>query len=331
MDDIYTPDEARALMQAHSRAGGQRAAARDAQSNPLALAIESGVRALGYADIGNVDAPTRIKTPAVGSSQLDLTRALTMAGSEHGVFDLTALRAGETSELDPLAVVRQYSMCARAGATLYVPPANIAPGYNFPGGAVNDTILARVTHPATFAGVADGADVAVSNKPVLDESFSQSDMPAYASRFTITRAERRALGGALLEDELTQAVMMGLGTLIDTIVMTAVAAATPTPFSFGKLAALHLGLGDVSAVVGTGGAGVKVWPDGEFRTAQGIPAKLTAGHAGSFIGVWNRAFVALWPTVAIHAKRTNTSGDLDISVFANAKCVLPDTSSFWAV
>ncbi|EHP42309.1 hypothetical protein OR16_15309 [Cupriavidus basilensis OR16] len=111
--------------------------------------------------------------------------------------------------------------------------------------------------------------------------------------------------------------------LVDKLVFDAIDAATPAAFDFGRLAARNVGLGDVTAILGTGGQGATVWQDGTLRSKEGIAARLTAGHAKSFAGVFSRAFVAVWPTVSVHAKRMDANGNLDVSVFANARAVLP--------
>ena len=349
MPDIYTEDEVRALMQAHSRASQG-----DAQANPITRAVEQGSRALGYQefDRGRDADPLRIPKPAVATVGIDLSRQIDLGVSgdvlhllgittasvdhDHSIAPLpvTNVKAGETIKLDPMAVISAHSMAARAGAFVFAPSPNVAPGYSTPGqlgGVTQNTLLARVVDWANFSAVSDGADVPASGKPVLDALFSHSDMPHYGFRVQVTRKDHRDLGGALLEAEITAAVLKGIGILADSLVMSAIDAATPTPFTFAKLAARNAGLSDVQAICGTTGAPV-VWQDGTLRTSQGVRAMLTAGHAKSFIGRFDRAFVCVYPNVSIHAKRLTVDGTLDITCLVSAKAVLPSAAQdFWSV
>lgn len=345
---IYTDDEARTLMQAHSRASDRQTLSADTQANPIALAVEQGNRAIGYMefDRGRDADPLRIPKPAVATTAIDLGRALdlgvsgdmlhllgiTTAPVDHDhsveVLPVTNVKAGETIKLDPLAVISAHSMAARAGAFVFAPSLNTTPGT---AGMTTNQHLARVVDWASFAAVAYGADVPASGKPVLDALFNHSDMPHYGVRVQLTRKDHRDLGGNLLDAEITAAVLKGIGILADTLVMNAIDAAAPTPFTFAKLAARNAGLSDVQAICGTTGAPV-VWQDGTLRTTQGVPATLTAGHAKSFIGRFDRAFVCVYPSVSIHAKRLTADGTLDITCMVSAKAVLPSASQdFWTV
>ncbi|MFJ2995476.1 hypothetical protein [Pandoraea sp. NPDC087047] len=323
------------------------------QPNQVTIAIEQGSRALGFRDIGFADEPRRVAQPAVAATAIDLARAIDLGANGANIAQLLGIEsiapdgdpkgnvplssaidqpAGATTVIDPLATVRENSQAARAGAFVFLPPDGRSPGYNAATAAYSATALARVVDPAQFLPVTDGTSAIVSAKPVHDLSFGYADMDSYAIRFTLSRSEQRTLGGAELGDQLQGAVLRGLGLLVDKLVFDAIDAATPETFDFGKMAARNVGFGDITAVIGTSGQGATVWQDGMLRSKEGIPARLTAGHAKSFAGVFSRAFVAVWPTVNIHAKRMDANGNLDISVFANARAVLPTAAlDFFAV
>jgi hypothetical protein len=329
MDEtVYTEAEARALMDAYARAGS--ADVRQPQSRPLTTLIEDGVRQLGFVDhIYPEGRSLRTPKAAASNGALSFVETIKLDGGGRGVINL---KAGEATEIDPLAVARDNSMVARAGANIVVIDKERSPAlWDYNANAALQTAIGRVVLPATFEAIADGASTTVQTKPVSDALFALSDLPAYATQFTISRAERRSLGGDTLADAVTAGVMRGIGQLIDTVALNAVAAATPSAFSFGSLAALHLGVDDVSAIIGTGVASATVWPDGTFRSSQGLPARLTAGHAGSFAGVWPHAIVVLYPEIRLLANRLNVVGDLNIITFVNVKAVLPHPGSFWTV
>lgn len=298
------------------------------QQNPITIAIQEGSRALGWQDhfTPGFQEPRRIPAPAVASTALDLARAIDLGANGENIAQLLGIErrpAGTTKAVEPLTAIRESSQVARSGAFVFLPPDGRAPGYDASTGTYSATALARVVDAAQFALVADGTDAPVSNKPLHDAPFGYADMPSYALRFQITRREQHALGGDALEDELQGAIIRGLGLLVDKLVLSAIDSATPAGFSFGALAARNVGVDDITAIIGTNGQGATVWQDGTLRSKEGIQARLTAGHAKSFAGVFSRAFVAIWPTVAIHAKRMDANGLLDISVFANARAVLP--------
>ncbi len=330
---LYTDAEARALLEAHSRAGQ-----RQPQPNPLAALMADAERALGYADVGPADAPHRIRTHAASRVAIDLSQFIADGAPAPNVHGVKNRPTGETVELDPRAVIEQHSVVAQAGARIIVahPRDRAIPigGEKTDGllGFFSDPQMLRNVDPAQFATLADGADAPVSAIPTHDATFTWPDVPTAAFRTTITRAQNRALGGGEdLRDALLRSVLMGLGLYADKLLLAAIAAATPAAFTFGAAAAKFLKVDDLRAVIGTSGAGAGYRGDGAFVANPGIPAEITDATAGTYIGCFSSAAVAIWPELTVQARRLSTAGDLEVTCLVNAQAVLPDAGKFWTV
>lgn len=334
MPEIYTPEEARTMMQAHSRTG----VSSDAQpnQNPLAALMENAERALGYADVGPAEAPHRIRTPAASRVAIDLSQFVADGNPSPNVHGVQNRPTGETLTLDPRAVIEAHSVVAQAGASIIISAPRdraIAINGNKTDGLMGfyqDPQLVRNVDPAQFATLADGADATVSAIPTHDATFTWPSVPTAAFRTTITRAQNRALGGGDdLRDALLRSVLMGLGLYADKLLLAAIAAATPAAFTFGAAAAKFLKVDDLRAIIGTTGTGAGYRGDGTFMANPGIPAEITDATEGTYIGSFGSAAVAIWPELTVQARRLSTAGDLEVTCLVNAQAVLPDAGKFW--
>jgi hypothetical protein len=337
MPEIYTPEEARTMMQAHSRTG----VSSDAQpnQNPLDGLITEAANALGYRDGGTIDHPQRIPVTAGSMRKINLAEFVAHGDPAPNVYATTTdLPAGEQAPIDPRAVIEQHSVVAQAGSRIIVAAPRdrtiAVNGEKTSGlfGFYQDPQLLRNVEPAQFATLADGADVAASALPFHDTVFTWPEVATAAFRTTVTRAQNRALGGGEdLRSALLDAILRGVAEYADKLLLAAIAAATPAAFTFALAAAKHLKVSDLRAVIGTNGAGAGYRGDGAFVVNPGIPAELSAQTAGTYIGAFGTAGVAVWPELTVTAKRLNVDGDLDVTCLVNAQAVLTDATKFWTV
>ncbi|MDN7699471.1 hypothetical protein R0290_10100 [Burkholderia semiarida] len=302
------------------------------QQNPIAHAAAEARHAMGFREhhTPGFDEPKRIPAPAVASSSMDLSRALTLGATPEGVYGLNMVPAGETTDLDPRSVIEANSRVVTAGARVIIAHPKPAPTFDGQPAFYRDAALVRVVDPAAFATVVDGADATLSAMPIHDAAFGWGTTPHQAFRAKITRADHRAIGGDQLHDAFMISVLRGLGELADKLLLTAILAATPAAFTFGAAAARHAKIDELRALVGTAGNGAEIAGDGSFRAA-GVFAELTAATDKTVVGLFNRAAIAFRPELSVHVKRLNANGDSELTVFANAQAVLPNAADFWTV
>ncbi|NRO99213.1 hypothetical protein GWC77_25290 [Paraburkholderia sp. NMBU_R16] len=330
----YTDDEARTLLEAHSRAGQ-----RQPQPNPLTSLMEAAERALGYRDYGSADNPRREPFPAASRVMIDLSQFVADGNPSPNVYGVQNRPAGETLTLDPRAVIEQHSVVAQAGTRIIIAHPRdraiaIGGGEKTDGllGFYEDPQLVRNVEPAQFATLADASDATVSSLPFRDQLFTWPSVPTAAFRVTVTRDQNRQVGGGDdLRDALLRSVLMGLGLYADKLLLTAIAAATPAAFTFGAAAAKFLKVDDLRAVIGTTGTGAGYRGDGAFVANPGIPGEISEATAGTYIGAFSSAAVAVWPELTVQARRLSTAGDLEVTCLVNAQAVLPDAGKFWTV
>lgn len=330
-----TRDAARLELLHRERNGQRTNTGRTAQANPLDALVDAASRALGYVDYGHADNLRRIAQPAAASASIDLAAFIKDGNPSPNVYGVQNRPAGETLPLDPLTVIEQHSVVAKAGARIIIAtPRDTAIAINGEKtdglmGFYEDPQLLRVVDPAAFQTLADGSDATASALPTHDAVFTWPSVPTAATRMTITRAQNRALGGGEdLRSALLDAVLRGVAEYADKLLLAAIAAATPAAFTFALAAAKHLQEGDLRAVTNGTGAGYR--GDGVF-SVQGVPAMLSAQTAAAYIGAFGTSAVAVWPELTVTAKRLNVSGDLDVTCLVNAQAVVPDTSKFWTV
>lgn len=185
--------------------------------------------------------------------------------------------------------------------------------------------------PAIFSDVADDADVAVTAAlPMHRATMDWSTAQGVAVRFEVPRSTQKDNAQELFSDELLLALALGLGRATDRLMLAAVAAATPAPFSLAAAAAQGLKAGELRALIGTSANGAEFRADGQL-TAAGIAAELTADMAGTLVGAWDRAAIAISNDVHLLAERTAKNGTLAVTAWAHMIPMLPDTSKFWSV
>ena len=149
-------------------------------------------------------------------------------------------------------------------------------------------------------------------------------------RMVFKRVDQRALENDLLHAEIITAIVMGLARAADETLVSAIAATTPAAFTLAKAAAQGLKFDELRGVVGTAGAGASVSQDGALRAA-GIRSQLSPDLAGTIVGAWDRAGVAIHEDLPVHFERLNTQGDLVVTAWANLTPLVPDQAKFWMV
>lgn len=178
-----------------------------------------------------------------------------------------------------------------------------------------------------FAVVADEDEVATSGLPIVGAEIDLGETASHAISFTLSRREQKDRTDADLEFIVAQALALSIARLCDAVLLEAIVAASPTPFSLAKAASRGLNFGELRAMCGTSALGAAVSADGGLRVA-GVNAAMTDVVAASVIGAFSRAAVAVEDEVRVLIKRTSLLGDMEITVFVTAEPLLP-TSDFW--
>ncbi|MCB1350044.1 MAG: hypothetical protein KDK11_15925 [Maritimibacter sp.] len=240
--------------------------------------------------------------------------------------------AGASVHID--AAIAASSRAVGAGAHLIVVDPNAEPIPIRKGVAFQYT-RARLASldPATFAVVDFDADpnakVSVSPRPVSEVEVDPDDMVSYAFAFQLNRRELKATPPEHLAGEILWPISMGLGQVCDAAIFAELSAQAPNPWALGKAAAAGIPFGELRALVGTGGTGAQATEGALF--VDGIPAELTADTAGTFVGAWSRAAIAINPDINLLLKRTSAAGELEVTCWVDMKAYVPDASKFWSV
>ncbi len=187
---------------------------------------------------------------------------------------------------------------------------------------------------ASFATVAEDADapaVALSSivhAADLTAAWDGATMKAFSME--LKRSDLHRVKTDELLAEVMTAITLGVARAADALLLSAITAATPDAFTLASLASRGLRFGDVRALSGTAATGAAVGADGVLRVA-GVPAELTANMAGTLVGAWDRAGVAVNDEITVIFERVDPNGRLALSVFATMLPVVPDASVFWKV
>lgn len=187
-----------------------------------------------------------------------------------------------------------------------------------------------VAEPAPFAKVNDGATFSDSSVPAHRAMMDRSTAPTYAFRTVLSRREMKTWLNGELENGVLMSICLGLGRLVDKVLLDAIAATSPSAFTIAAAAARGLKITDLAALVGTSGNGATFRGDGEF-TAANIPADLTADMAGTIVGDFSRAAVGVFEDITLIGQRTQADGSMSVTCIANAQALLPVTGAFWSV
>lgn len=192
----------------------------------------------------------------------------------------------------------------------------------------------RIVKPAVFSELDhdadDDAEISDQAHPALVAPFDFKAAKTLAAAWTVSRADRRSVDPGVLAGEIAQAIVRGIAATADRLILDAIAATEPAPFTLAGLASRGFQLGNVAAIAGTAGAGAAIGEDGVLRAA-GVPARLTDQAAVSVIGDFTRAALVLGETLDVHARKLNRDGSLEISVIATALPVIADPAAFWGV
>lgn len=241
---------------------------------------------------------------------------------------LSAKLAG--NKLTLAAALLEASQVIQAGATLLpIGPAQMPEDSHIIAWYRQEARFSTIT-PAIFGQVVDGVDVAVSALPAHRALIDIQEAPTAAVSFEFKRSQMRDVGEDQLVAELSIALALGLARYADSLLLGAIAATAPAPFTLAAAAAKGLRFGELSAFVGTSGTGGAVSQDGTLRAA-GIPADLTDTTPGSYAGAFSRAAVAIRDDIPLVITRTDKQGTLRATALVNAQPLLSDVGAFWAV
>lgn len=234
------------------------------------------------------------------------------------------------------AAVIANSRVARAGVGIIIVPDQSVPH------AIGRTgPVAMETVPAFVRNVEPGvwetvdvnalAEVSLSDSPITSVEIDWETSIAKAIRFKVSRKDRmRYRDQDKLCDEIGAAITLGLARAADACLLSALTAEALSPFTLAHAAAEGLDFGDLRALVGTGAAGAAVGQDGVLRAA-GVPANLTGDMAGTIVGAWDRAAVAIRDDINISFERTGLAGEMAVTAWAAMQPIIPVANKFWTI
>ncbi|HEY4370496.1 MAG TPA: hypothetical protein VGN52_01035 [Burkholderiales bacterium] len=190
-----------------------------------------------------------------------------------------------------------------------------------------------VAEPAAFSQVADGDNVTPSAVPVHRAVMDRSTAPAFMFNTSLSRREMKSWMNGTLENGTLLSILSGLGRVVDSVLLTAILAATPGAFSIGAAAARGLKIEGLRGLVGTSGNGAGFNGVGMFCAAN-IPAEITGDMAQSLVGDFQRSAVGLFEDITLIANRLNLDGSMSITAVANCQALIPVAGAllpFWTV
>ena len=277
--------------------------------------------------------PLLIETPAASMRNLTLTTApLPVITNKDGRYTAPAGNISGTSTKLDTAIIRA-SRVAAAGASIIVRPVpSRAYATGLTGGVSTyeqDTYFVTVA-PAIFANVADGEAVDVSPVPASRATIKWDESIKKAVRFTVPRSTMRTYGQEHVANEIMTAIPLGIARAADNLLLTAINGETPSAFSVASAAAQGLVAGELRALIGTNGTGAQFRADGQL-IAGGIDAEMTADMAGTVIGAFDRAAIAIHDEIRILAERLDSQGTLAVTCWVDMIPLLPDPAKFWVV
>lgn len=277
--------------------------------------------------------PQFINQPAASLRNLTLTTtALPVINGPDSRYTAPAGNmAGHSTKLDT-AIIRS-SRVAAIGANIIVRPApKHAYATGLTGGVSTyeqDTYFVTVA-PAEFARVADGVAVEVTPVPASRATIKWDESIKLAVRFSVPRSVPRTYGQQHIANEILTAIPLGIARAADAVLLTAINAAEPSAFSVASAAAQGLKADELRALIGTNGTGAQFRADGQL-IAAGIAAEMTADMAGTVVGAFDRAAVAIHDEIRILAERLDSNGTLAVTCWVDMIPLLPDTAKFWVV
>lgn len=241
------------------------------------------------------------------------------------------------------AATINQSLVAQAGAQVIIwkdPTEAVSTGL------VGDVVMMRkaayfeTIEAAPFGLVPYGQDVGVTALPIKRAAIHidadggpQTNTAIYGLRFEFDRATMKSYPD--FEDAVVHAMTAGLARTADAVLLGAIIAATPAPFSLSAAAAAAVRMSELRALVGTSGNGAAIDNNGVLRAA-GIQAELTPDTAATIVGTFARSAIMIRSDVEVIAERTGyangfPTGSLAVTAWAAFQPLLPDTSRFWTL
>jgi len=276
---------------------------------------------------------------------IDATRSIVACLSGEnlpGLFDANG-RLRRTPQAAPSsdairmdAAVVANSRVVRAGAGLVIMP-EFTKAHAV--GRTGDIVLERMPGfvrnvEASAWGTIDVdslAEVPVSVSPITSVPIDWKNATAKAIRFEITRKDRKNYGDEdKLCEEIIAAITLGLARAADEVLLSALSAIPLTDFTLAKAASEGLFVDELRGLVGTNAVGAAFAADGALRAA-GVASELTPDMAGTIVGAWNRAAVAVRDDVDIVFERTSLAGGMAVIAWASMLPLIPVASKFWTV
>lgn len=306
------------------------------QKNPLVEMIAEAQRALPYhtKQRGQDAEPIYIAKKAASLRTLNLkTSFMPQLIADDGSLLAAPMAnmAGEKLALD--AAIIKASRVAQAGASIIIRPDQTRA---IPVGTTGDVALVKqaghfvTIEAAPFAQVADDADVPASLIPVARAAIDWETAPSVSVRYHMNHTDQKEIGNDQYAAELLASITIGLARAADKLLLAAINSATLSPFTLAAAAAQGIAVHELRGLVGTNGHGAAFRTDGTLAAA-GVSAELTGDMAGTVIGAFNRAAIAINSDVSILAERTSAAGALDVTCWASMIALVPDAGKFWNV
>lgn len=288
---------------------------------------------IAHTPVGYTEPTAYLKKAPASTGTLNLNSSFLpgmMAKDGQMYGDPIATPGGESITM--AAGILLNSRCAAAGATIITRP---DPTRALAVGRDKGIAFQRVAkyfstiEAAPFATVADDTDVAVSNLPISRATLNWAESVQKSVRFELPRSLQRQVGYDQIVDEVMLAFVFGLARASDAVLLEAILASTPATFTPAAVATKGLRITELRALEGTDGAGAGWRGDGQFAAAGGILADTTADAAGTVIGSFGRAGVAIHESIDLIIERRNLQGDLVLTAHANMIPMLPNPGVFW--
>lgn len=298
--------------------------------------LESAKIAQGAIHHMSHDGSVRAVTPTPAAStaylrlaELNLPQNLAK-GPNHKIHCPLGVQAGKQTTFS--AAILQNSRVALAGAHVIVVP--VAPE---PVGAVG-AVYSRVSRfdvieAAEFSKVPDGETLTPSTLPIQRAEVDMETIPAYGFQVELSRADQKKYDAeGLLSDAALLSLALGVARVADAALLGAIEESTAASGAtqadvLSMAAAAGLAHAELRALVGTDATGAAVDQAGTLRAA-GVAAELTPDAAGTYIGAFNRAAVAVVDDVRVTASRINVNGGLELTCWVNVQPLLPRPQAF---
>ena len=293
--------------------------------------VQMAARQLGYHDhqpVGMQEPTVRIPKPAAVNGALRMSDYLPEIATDAARPTQTEIPAGEKTTIDAAAFLN--SRVAEAGAHIIrLPEQKLIEGTapalaDVPAGL-------RVVRPAPFSTVADGDDITAStlSDVIAEARVNRAIMPQIGVRVPMPRSALQGIGEAQIVAEITHAVTLGVGVAIDRVLLSAIVAAGPAPFSFGAVAGAGLRFGDLRAIIGTAGAGAVADRGGLY--VSGISAETSDAVPQTVIAAFSRFGVIVTPEIELLAERIDASGGVVLTAWLGVAALVPDAGFAWTV